>query len=542
MNNSVFGAPGVFGGPSLFGAAELDPMFANSNPATAAVMQEGLGAPSVFGVPAVSSLSAPSVVSFAQVKAAQQRYRSAREMSEKAPGNKMLRSIAMKLQNEFRALKARYETQMGARGNPLAVRGKVSFGGGRRQDARESLAVRAANSWKVGKLEDARVLMASYRNQNGTKLGFKNKGTDALISSRRGDFKSWVDRNWGKVSGTKVVRTGTQTRTARIGKTTIQQRNAVYGMKKTAYAVGRSGKRSKIVGRVPASADSDTHEASAKRKSAIRGKPKMRSRIRQRIQSRQSARTTGSTVGSMLAARRVSGGLVSGMIPELSGRRVSIISNMPLARRISALQKIASPLVRIKRRQVGGQPFLMVRQQIPAMKSLPRPEYRIRRQEVLVDKTTEAVLERLKADPNFANLSFEEKVAATTPLAQAAENEVAAVEVEAQIAPPTEAEEMEVIAEMDDIIGDEMDPAEYDYLDEITEDTYEGVFGSFGSPDEDLGDRVEAAATAAVEAIEADIAIAEGEAEAEIADEDASRKKMFMYVGLAALAFAIIRR
>jgi hypothetical protein len=122
MNNSVFGAPGVFGSPSMFGAAELDPMFAASNPAHS----------SVFGVPAVGSVgrragglaqtagaaarrsggrALDGVVTKVQVKMAQQRYRSARAASEKYPGNSVLRSAAEQARDEYRALKAQYEGQ-----------------------------------------------------------------------------------------------------------------------------------------------------------------------------------------------------------------------------------------------------------------------------------------------------------------------------------------------------------------------------------------------------------------------------------------------
>jgi hypothetical protein len=114
------------------------------------------------------------------------------------------------------------------------------------------------------------------------------------------------------------------------------------------------------------------------------------------------------------------------------------------------------------------------------------------------------------------------------PLAEAVDSELAAVEQEIGVAPPTAAEESEAIEE----IMEEGDMAA-DWEDEefYLDDEYAGVFGHFGADDASLTSRAEAAARAAVDAIEADVAATEATAEAAVAEEDADSTRTMLMVG-----------
>ena len=395
MNNSVFGAPGIFGGPSMFGAAELDPMFAASNPAPAAVMR----------------------------------------MAEHNP----------------------------------AVRGAVSRGKGGVKDMKELLIRKAVEAWKKGDKKAALIHMASYANQKAsTKNGFKRRAAEKDLwgtqGSRKGIFLDWVDASWGKKpTGASPLELLMKTST-RVRKT-------------------------------------EGYKAKAKEARAKAG-----------------ARKAGSWSRAML----------------------------PFPQRKRKLSVTARPLVRFRDRRARGIRRYPIKHAVSAIARLSRPEYRLRRQEILVDRVVEAVLERQAADANFRRLPYEAKIRAVLPLAQDAEAELNAAEAEAGVEPGTPDEEAAEIEQMDADFDAEMD-ADYDDDDEDEdEDEYAGVFGSVNgksAPASNVG----AAAKAAIDAIEADAALVEAdaalvEADAGKAVEADNTKKMLMVGGAAVLAFILYKK
>lgn len=395
MNNSVFGAPGIFGGPSMFGATELDPMFAASNPAPAAVMR----------------------------------------MAEHNP----------------------------------AVRGAVSRGKGGVKDMKELLIRKAVEAWKKGDKKAALIHMASYANQKAsTKNGFKRRATEKDLwgtqGSRKGIFLDWVDASWGKVTERETV---------------------------TGKVLGIEYSRKKLL-----------------------------------------KKTSKMPVGYKAKAKKIKAQA------RKAGTKVASTTALPFTQRKRKLSVTARPLVRFRDRRARGIRRYPIKPAVSAIARLSRPEYRLRRQEILVDRVVEAVLERQAADANFRRLPYEAKIQAVLPLAQAAEVELNAVEAEAGIEPGTPAEEAAEIEQMDADFDAEMD-ADYDEDYYEDEDEYAGVFGSVNgesAPASNVG----AAAKAAVDAIEADAALVE--ADAGKAVEADNTKKMLMVGGAAVLAFILYKK
>ena len=414
MNNSVFGAPGIFGGPSMFGAAELDPMFAASNPAPAAVMR----------------------------------------MAEHNP----------------------------------AVRGAVSRGKGGVKDMKELLIRKAVEAWKKGDKKAALIHMASYANQKAsTKNGFKRRANKKDLwgtqGSRKGSFLDWVDASWGKVTERETV---------------------------TGKVLGIEYSRKKLLkktSKMPVG-----YKAKAKK-----GKTWQSAFMKKAVRKQALARKVGTKVA----------------IPFMQ-RKMIVVT--------------AQPLVRFRDRRAQGIRRYPIKPAVSAIARLPRSEYRLRRQEILVDRVVEAVLERQAADANFRRLPYEAKIRAVLPLAQDAEVELNAAEAEAGVEPGTPDEEAAEIEQMDADFDAEMD-ADYDDDDEDDdedEDEYAGVFGSVNgksAPASNVG----AAAKAAIDAIEADAALVEAdaalvEADAGKAVEADNTKKMLMVGGAAVLAFILYKK
>lgn len=569
MNNSVFGAPGVFGSPSMFGAAELDPMFAASNPAHS----------SVFGVPAVGSVgrragglaqtagaaarrsggrALDGVVTKVQVKMAQQRYRSARAASEKYPGNSVLRSAAEQARDEYRALKAQYEGQQAGdpefalrvlnnpsdlqlavkaarkryrqlrraaersgsedmrreaemarqeyhallaelkgqmRKNPRVV-GRVGRGKGKTIDAKAEFAKKAAKAWEAGRLSDARIHMKSYEKQAAsTEGGFIRKSQRHVLSKNKNRYIAWVKANYGDKlgEGHKTYSVSASPFGAKITKTTTKK--AKFSKR---YKGAKPGKVAAVAAQV---APSSAHTPGLDHARVV-------------AQRRRTSR--GGTVGRMM----------------LGGPRVGSLLGLPPALRAARMAKMAGPVHRLRTRRKAGMASLPFKQALPQIAKLPRKEYRARRNQMLVDRTTEQVIERLQSDPEFINRPYEEKVAAAMPLAEAVDSELAAVEQEIGVAPPTAAEESEAIDEIMEE-GDMAADWEGEYSDEefYLDDEYAGVFGHFGADDASLTSRAEAAARAAVDAIEADVAATEATAEAAVAEEDEDSTRTMLMVG-----------
>lgn len=510
MNNSVFGAPGVFGSPSMFGAAELDPMFAASNPAHSSVFG---GAPAVasFSSGASGGRALDGVVTKVQVKMAQQRYRSARAASEKYPGDRLLRAAAEQARDAYRALKAQYEGQQAGnpefalrgrmRKNPRVV-GRVGRGKGKTIDAKEQLAKKAGQAWKAGRLSDARIHMKSYEKQAAsTRGGFFRKAHRYVLPHDKNPFEAWVKANYGDKLG--------------AGHTKITTTKSPFGTKVTKTMT----KKAKF---------SKRYKGAKKRPSRDPGKV---AAIAAQV-APSSVYTPGLDHGRVVAQRRRAsqGGTVSRML--LGGPRVASLLGLPPALRAARMAKMAGPVYRLRTRRKAGMASLPFKQALPQIARLPRKEYRARRNQMLVDRTTEQVLERLKSDPEFINQPYEEKVAAVMPLAESVDSELAAVEQEIGVAPPTAAEESEAIEEIMEE-GDMAADWEGDYSDEefYLDDEYAGVFGSFGAADASLTSRAEAAARAAVDAIEADVAATEATAEAAVAEEDDNNNRKMLMVG-----------
>ena len=518
MNNSVFGAPGVFGGPSIFGAHEMDPMFAASNPAHASVfgnmtVASGSGVPSV----AVGQATAPAPSGDADVEtvsriftlhqkiqrlthdiqALQQRLSSARSAERR--GRIMERILAKRVR--INTLREKIN-DLQARSNPknkiAQVVGKVKFGGGRRSDARDMFAEKVVDAWKRGDFAAARKHMKSYDNQNGTRLGLQTKARKHLNNPvRESQFLDWVKRNYGVLGGEKT--------------------NKVLGIARSKNVSGGRRKFSarkikKIAGAAVAAAPVSSLTPGLDHQNIVRNRL---------------ARFKGRKPPAAL----------------LGGPRVAMLLGLPAHLRADRLSQMAGPMQRVRQRRRGGMPFLPVRQAVPQLKGLPRDQYRVKRNQMLVDRTVEQVLERLKADPNFINMTYEEKVAAAVPLAQAVDSEIVAVEAASDIQPPLPQEEdfaiEEMAAEADAAANweDELFDEDFDF-----DDDFAGVFGYFGA-DTDAVTRAEAAAQAAVDAIEADVAATAATAEAIVADEEEDQtKKYLMYAGAVLAAYWLLRR
>ena len=436
MSNSAFGAPGVFGGPSMFGAHELDPMFAASNPAPAAVMQA-------------------------------------------ASNPRVIRAVS--------------------RGsNPRVIRA-VSRGKGKVKQVKKGLIEKSLAAWQTGDLNAARIHLASYSNQKAsTKNGAKRKAKKLTKGTDR-KFIDWIDRNWGKVSKSKTVTrkiAGVSVTRKRLGRT-------------SKYAVGTRAQTKSSGKRVRRSSGMSvlTYEESMRRF-------KLKSKL-----------------GRKKATAR------------LSGPRLALFAALPAKKRKAKMSVVARPMNRFRLRRKKGVLRYPVQPAVQAIARLPRPEYRKRRQEILVDRTVEAVMERLMADPAFAELPYEAKVSAALPLAAAANAEIEAVESAESIQPATGAEavaelqqmELDMAAELD-AAGDYADEGDEYYEDDgyYEEDEFAGVFGA---ADVDLqpANSVEAAAKDAVEAVEADAEVAEAEIEIEAEESSATLKKVALAsVGLAA--------
>ena len=427
MSNSAFGAPGVFGGPSMFGAHELDPMFAASNPAPAAVMQ--------------------------------------------------------------------------AASNPRVIRA-VSRGKGKVKQVKKGLIEKSLAAWQTGDLNAARIHLASYSNQkSSTKNGAKRKAKKLTTGTDR-KFIDWIDRNWGKVSKSKTVTrkiAGVSVTRKRLGRTS----KFPVGYKGPRKSAKSSGKRVRRI-----SAKSLLSPPQALRRLKLKSK-----------------------LGRKKATAR------------LSGPRLALFAALPAKKRKAKMSVVARPMHRFRLRRKKGVLRYPVQPAVQAIARLPRPEYRKRRQEILVDRTVEAVMERLMADPAFAELPYEAKVSAALPLAAAANAEIEAVESAESIQPATGAEavaelqqmELDMAAELD-AAGDYADEGDEYYEDDgyYEEDEFAGVFGA---ADVDLqpANSVEAAAKHAVEAVEADAEVAEAEIEIEAEESSATLKKVALAsVGLAA--------
>lgn len=450
MSNSVFGATGVFGGPSLFGAAELDPMFAASNPAP----------PSVF-----------------------------------------------------------------AASNPKVV-GRVGRGKGKTRDAKDEFARKAALAWKAGRLSDARIHMKSYEKQAAsTRNGFLRRALDHIparlkgASNAKARFEAWVKQNYGKKLGAQTVIRDVDVDGGAVTITTSTVRPKKYSKR---YK-GRKPKAAKVIKAASQVAPPKQLHPGLDHKMVIR--------------SRQSR-----SGGSMVARMRLGGPRVAGLL------------SLPPALRAARMSRMAGPVHRLRARRKAGMQRLPFRQALPKLAHLPRQEYREKRNQLLVDRTVEQVIERLRQDPNFINMSYEEKVAEAVPIANAADAELASVESEIGVAPPHPVEETEAIDEImeetatasdwESEFSDEFPPLDDESFDldfdaeMMADDEFSGVFGAFGAA-EDVATRAEAAARAAVDAIEADVAATEATAEAAVeeAEEGSSTNMLLVGGGLIAAYF-----
>ena len=376
------------------------------------------------------------------------------------------------------------------------VKGKVKLGGGRRTDARELFAEKAVDAWKKGDFAAARKHMKSYDNQKGTRLGLQKKARQHLNNPvRESQFLDWVKRNYGVLGGEKTNRV--------LG---IERSKAVSGRKK----MPRS-KLVKVAGAAAAAAP-------------------------------QSGLTPGFNHRQIVQGRLSRFGGQKRHAALLGGPRVAGLLKLPAHLRKERLSRMAGPMRRMRQRRKAGMAFLPVAQALPQMKGLPRDQYRVKRNQMLVDRTVEQVLEQLKADPNFINMTYEQKVAAAIPVAEAVDAEIMAVEAEADIQPPLPQEEEYAIAEMSaeaDAAADwesELMDEDFDFDDDFDlDDEFAGVFGSFGA-DDTAASRTEAAATAAVDAIEADVAATEAAAVAMVEDEEGDRNKKYLMYAAAGLA------